>query len=68
VKRIKAFATFWYDFVIGDDWTVAVGVALALGLTFLLSRLSTISAWWIVPVAVLLLLPISVHRLIRRPR
>ncbi len=21
--RVKAFAAFWYDFVVGDDWRVA---------------------------------------------
>ena len=56
MKRLKAFAAFWYDLVIGDDWRVAVGVLLALGLTFLLSRTTTVPVWWVVPVAVLVLL------------
>lgn len=68
MKRIKAFAAFWYDFVIGDDWRVAVGVAVALALTFLLARHSTIAVWWIVPAAVLVLLPASIYRAGRRPR
>jgi hypothetical protein len=28
---VKAFARFWVDFVVGDDWTVAVGVVVVLG-------------------------------------
>ena len=32
MKYIKAFGQFWYDFIIGDDWKIAVSVVLALGL------------------------------------
>jgi hypothetical protein len=28
MKNLKAFGMFWYDFLIGDDWRVAVGVVL----------------------------------------
>ena len=68
MKRLKAFGAFWYDFVIGDDWRVAVGVVLALALTFLLARVTTIAVWGLVPVAVLVLLPVSIHRAARRAR
>jgi hypothetical protein len=27
---LKAFARFWYDFVIGDDWKIAATVAAVL--------------------------------------
>ena len=27
MTRLGAFARFWYDFIVGDDWRVAVGVA-----------------------------------------
>ncbi len=36
MKYIVGFGQFWYDFVVGDDWTVAVGVILALIVTTLL--------------------------------
>src|SRR6185312_10143703 len=26
VSRVRAFAGFWWDFVVGEDWTVAAGV------------------------------------------
>jgi hypothetical protein len=26
----KAFAQFWYDFLVGDDWKIAASVALVL--------------------------------------
>jgi hypothetical protein len=64
-NKIRSFALFWYDFVVGDDWTVAAGVVAALALTYLLSRTSA-SSWWILPAAVALLLPMSVWRAARR--
>jgi hypothetical protein len=30
MKFIRGFAQFWYDFVIGDDWKIAVAVVLTL--------------------------------------
>jgi hypothetical protein len=38
VNRIKAFGRFWYDFIVGDDWRVAVAVVAALALTFGFAR------------------------------
>ena len=35
-RRLAAFGAFWYDFVVGDDWRLAVGVVVALGLAQLL--------------------------------
>lgn len=68
MKRVRAFFAFWYDFVVGDDWRVALGVVLALGLTFVLTRTTTIPTWWLVPVAVVILLPVSIYRAARRTR
>ncbi len=63
--KIRAFGAFWYDFVVGDDWRVAAGVVIALLLTFVVSR-STSATWWIVPLAVVILLPYSLWRAVRR--
>ena len=30
MKALKAFGQFWYDFIIGDDWKIAVAVVVAL--------------------------------------
>lgn len=68
MKRLKAFGAFWYDFVIGDDWRVAVGVVVALLLTFVLGRTTGVAVWWVVPVAVVVLLPVSIYRAARRTR
>jgi len=32
MKFLKAFGQFWYDFIIGDDWKIAVAVVLSLAL------------------------------------
>jgi hypothetical protein len=50
-----------WDFVVGDDWRTAIGVALALALTALVAALG-ISAWWVMPLAVLGLLALSIRR------
>jgi hypothetical protein len=63
--RIRAFAAFCYDFVIGDDWLVAAGVVVSLALTYALSR-TAVPAWWLVPLSLVLLLPVSLWRATRR--
>jgi hypothetical protein len=50
-----------WDFVVGDDWRVAVGVTIALGATALLAGTGA-SAWWLLPVCVAALLWSSVWR------
>ena len=65
IGRLRAFGAFWYDFIIGDDWHVAVGVVGALALTFGLSRAGA-PAWWVVPLAVAVLLPYSLYRATRK--
>jgi hypothetical protein len=30
MKFLKAFGRFWYDFIIGDDWKIAVAVVTSL--------------------------------------
>jgi phage shock protein PspC (stress-responsive transcriptional regulator) len=65
VKRLRAFAAFVYDFVIGDDWRVAAGVAAGLAVTYAVSRTS-VPAWWVMPALLLVLLPASLWRATRR--
>jgi hypothetical protein len=64
VRRIEAFLRFLWDFVVGDDWRIAAGVAVALGITAVVAGTS-VAAWWIMPVAVLVLLGGSVWRAAR---
>jgi hypothetical protein len=63
--RLRAFAAFWYDFVVGDDWVIAVGVVLGLLGTYLLSH-AGVAAWWLLPLLVAVLLPVSMWRAVRR--
>ena len=63
--RLRAFLAFWYDFVIGDDWWVAAGVVAGLVLTFLLSR-ADVPAWWLLPLCLIVLLPLSLWRAARK--
>jgi hypothetical protein len=58
---MKRVARFWWNFVIGDDWRVAVGVALAIAAVALLHH-RHVAAWWVLPLAVLLLLYVSLRR------
>jgi len=59
--RLRAFGAFWYDFVVGDDWLVAVAVVVGLAGTYGLSR-AGVSAWWLLPAMLVVLLPVSLSR------
>jgi hypothetical protein len=52
VKRLRAIGAFWYDFIVGEDWRVAVVVVAALAATTLLFRAARVNAWWLVPACV----------------
>ena len=58
---MKRFARFWLDFLVGDDWRVAVGIAAGLGLTAAVAA-SSVPAWWLLPVAVAAVLWVSLRR------
>jgi hypothetical protein len=59
MSRVSSFGRFVWDFVVGDDWRIAAGVVIALGVTALVAGTS-VAAWWILPVAVAVLLALSV--------
>jgi len=61
VRYLRGFARFWYEFVVGDDWRVAVGIAVALGICAALAQ-DGIAAWWVTPLAVVLVLSESLRR------
>jgi hypothetical protein len=65
---LRSFGAFWYDFVIGDDWRVAVGVVLGLAATYWLTHSTSGSFWWLLPALVGVLLPVSIHRVTGRGR
>jgi hypothetical protein len=61
MKALRRFGTFWWDFVVGDDWRIAVGVVAALGVSAALAG-AGVPAWWLLPLAVALLLYLSLRR------
>jgi len=67
MRRLEAFLRFLWDFVVGDDWRIAAGVVVALGITALVADTS-LAAWWILPVAVIVLLGASVWHAARSAR
>ena len=64
MRRLKAFGAFWWDFIVGDDWVLAAGVVAALAVTWFLTH-RDISAWWLLPLAVVALLVLSLRRAAR---
>lgn len=67
MRWLHAVANFVIDLVVGDDWLIAVGVAIALGLTWVLAT-TTAPAWWLLPLAVLGVLALSLVRALRGNR
>jgi hypothetical protein len=63
---IRRFALGVWDFVVGDDWRIAVAVVLALGATALVAGLG-VASWWVAPLGVLVVLAIAVRTAVPRP-
>ncbi|PZS08031.1 MAG: hypothetical protein DLM64_13405 [Solirubrobacterales bacterium] len=61
MSRLGKAALAVWEFVVGDDWLTALGVAVALGLTALVAGAGA-PAWWIMPLAVVALLALSLRR------
>jgi hydrogenase/urease accessory protein HupE len=67
MSRLRALGAFLYDFVIGEDPLIAVGVVVALGLTAALAG-AGVAAWWMLPLAVVAVLTLSLYRATRSER
>ena len=61
MRYVRAFALFWWNFVVGDDWRAALGLAVALGATYALAH-EGVNAWWLLPIGVVIVLVASVWR------
>jgi Na+-transporting NADH:ubiquinone oxidoreductase subunit NqrD len=59
VSAVASFGRFWWEFIVGDDWLAAAGVAIALVVT------AVLETWWILPLAVALVLAASLYRATR---
>jgi hypothetical protein len=74
MKWLSQFGRFWYDFVVGDDWTIAVAVVALLAITSAIAHTGSV-AWPILPAGVAGILSASLWRVrraseraARRPR
>jgi hypothetical protein len=65
MTRVRNLLLGVWDFIVGDDWPTALGVVVAIAITALVAHQTRIAAWWVLPVAVSLLLWISVRRAAR---
>ncbi|MBV9006614.1 MAG: hypothetical protein JOZ98_10615 [Solirubrobacterales bacterium] len=61
---MKSVAVAVWDFIVGDDWVTALGVVAALGVTAVVAATGA-AAWWVMPVAVIALLLLSLRRAAR---
>lgn len=65
MDSLKRFGLFWYDFIIGDDWRVALAIAASFAATAALSSAGVVESWWVVPAVAVLTLPMALSRVVR---
>ena len=61
MRWLRAFIVFCYDFVVGDDWLLALAVVVGLALTAALTH-SGLAAWWVLPLCVAAVMGLSLLR------
>ena len=59
MSYLRRFGRFWWEFVVGDNLSLALGAGLAIAVTAWLVD-EGVNAWWLLPVAILGLLAGSV--------
>jgi hypothetical protein len=64
---VFGFIRFWYEFIVGDDWTEAAAVLVAIVISAILQA-NRISPWWLVPLVVIGATGLSLRRASRRSR
>ena len=58
---MSRFGRFLWEFLVGDDPFATAGVVVAVALTALLQALG-VAAWWLLPLAVPVILYVSLRR------
>jgi hypothetical protein len=61
VSTAVGVGRFFYRFIVGDDWTVALVIVLGLAATGLLVG-QGIQAWWLVPLLAIAMTGVSLFR------
>jgi len=67
MTKVRRFGRFWYDFLVGDDWTIAVAVAIAVGATVWISHIGE-PDWFVLPIVVVGVLGSSIRQATRAVR
>jgi hypothetical protein len=65
MSPLRRFGAFWWNFVVGDDWRLALSAAFALAITALGAEQGATS-WWITPLTVTAALIATVRAASRR--
>jgi hypothetical protein len=65
VRFLVGFGRFWYEFIVGDDWTIVAAIVAALIVTSFLVR-ARVVVWWLLPIIVIVSLTASLWRAVRR--
>jgi hypothetical protein len=60
-RRVRAAGRAVWDFVVGDDPATAAGVVVALAVTAVVANAGA-GGWWVMPIAVTLVLAVSLSR------
>jgi hypothetical protein len=64
VGFLVGFGRFWYEFIVGDDWTIGAAIVAALIVTNVLVR-AHVESWWLLPLIVIVFLTASLWRAVR---
>ncbi len=67
MNHLTTFGRFWYDFIIGDDWRLALGVVITITVVAVAAHHGT-DCWWLLPLGVAALLTMSVTHATRQRR
>jgi hypothetical protein len=59
MRRLRGFGRFWWGFVVGDNWRLALGAVVALTTPAVFAH-SGFPAWWTTPAVVTTALVVSV--------
>ncbi len=59
MRYVSNFLKFWYHFIVGDDYRIALAVIIGLtGIAYLVHAVH-LNPWWLLPVVVAAMLSLS---------